>query len=84
MSKSKRNPNLCTTHKSLTKGKGSLYRVSGLFAGKARVCWIEHMEKDIYQATTAACWVDEEVSERFRLEGLLTGKINIMCIERGE
>lgn len=80
----KKNPNLCTTAESLTKGKGSLYRISGLFKGKARVCWIDYMEKDIFRAITAACWVEEEQHMNFNLREVASGKVNIMCIERGE
>ncbi len=84
MTSKKKNPNLCTTHESLTKGEGSLYRISGLFKGKARVCWVYHVEKDVYGATTAACQVDNEKTEYFKIKNAKSGKINIMCIERGE
>lgn len=84
MNKSKRNPNLCTTRESLLKGTGSLFRISGLFEGKARVCWVAHLAGDIFSATTAACSVEDEESLNFSLHAVKSGKINIMCIERGK
>lgn len=76
---SKKNPQLCTTEKSLTSGF-SLYRISGLFDGKARVCWIEKNRNGTYKAIGACVHKDLN----FKLEDVQSGKINIMCIERGE
>lgn len=84
MSKLKKNPNLCVTKESLIRGEGSLYRISGLFKGKARVCWVGHMGGDNFQATTAACHVEDEESMKFTLKDASVGEVNIMCIERGK
>lgn len=82
MSKSKRNPNLCTTVESLTKGKySSLFRISGLFKGKARVCKVIYYGGGVFQATTV---VGKPAKRIFNIEDVVAGKINIMCIERGE
>lgn len=79
--KTKLNPNLCTTHESLTKGFASIYRVSGVFEGKARVCSLMHLAEGLYHATTLAGIPQKKV---FHLDKVKSGEINIMCIERGE
>lgn len=81
MSKSKKNPNLCTTHKSLTKGKCSIFRVSGLFAGKARVCRLVYIGAGNFQAIKLS---GETLIRSFNIKDVQDGKINFMCLERGE
>lgn len=80
MSKSKKNPNLCTTVESLTKGKDSIFRISGLFEGRARVCWLDKTRNGFLAVTVSG----NKESVVFKLEDVQSGKINIMCIERGE
>lgn len=81
MNKSKRNPNLCTTRESLLKGTGSLFRINGLFYGKARVCRVIYYGGRNYQAITLSGAIEKRV---FNINDVRDGKINIMCIERGE
>lgn len=78
---SKKNPNLCTTPESLTKGLRSLYRISGLFEGKARVCTLIRLSPNQFQAVTCTGKIQKRI---FALTSVVNGKINIMCIERGE
>lgn len=80
---SKKNPNLCTTHESLTKGENSLYRISGLYEGKARVCVIMPTKfRRVFKARTVGGKVTGD--RAFHIDKVTKGDINIMCIERGE
>lgn len=77
----KKNPNLCTTVESLTKGFHSVFRISGLFEGKARLCTLIYYGLDDFQAVTIT---GKPVKRIFDIADVKKGNINIMCIERGE
>lgn len=81
MTSKKKNPQLCTTAESLTKGLRSLYRISGLFEGKARVCTLVQLTQTKFQAITCT---GKPTKKIFGIKSVEDGRINIMCIERGE
>lgn len=67
----------------ITYGADDIFRVAGVFEGKARVCWIDRLSDGRVQImrVNGGHVVELYRSKEFE-EKLLTGKIRIMCMER--